>query len=574
VRALAVSGVLLYHARVSWLPGGFLGVDLFFVLSGYLITSLLLAEHLRAGRIDLLRFWLGRARRLLPAAVLVIAVCLVVGAVFLPSDLDKLRADALTSLLYVNNWHQIFGTHSYFAAFGRPSLLQQYWSLAVEEQFYLVWPLLLAGGFALRRRQWLLPAAVVAGVVSAGLMALLYHPGADPSRVYYGTDTRAAPLMVGVILAFAWPLGRMTARANRSAALVLDGIGAAGLAVVALAMLGWHDYDPFLYRGGFVIVALAAAALIAAAGHPASQLGRALGTAPLRWIGQRSYGIYLWHWPVMALTRPTIDLRWSAWILVPAQVAVTLGLATLSYHYVEMPIRRKQAWPAVKAWLDDRRPHARLAAVGATAALAGIVIASAAVVPASASKSPHRPLASAAASAPVSPVPVASVRKPPAGSSSASTRSGVLAVGASVMLAAQPDLERRLHARVDAAVGRQPSEIIDRLQRYRDAHALPPNVVVQIGDNGPVWSADMTRLRAVLSGVPHVVLVNIREPTSWQTEVNDTLAQAGRTWPNATIADWLAASSNPSLLYDAAHPDPAGAAVYANIVARALAGQA
>jgi hypothetical protein len=148
-----------------------------------------------------------------------------------------------------------------------------------------------------------------------------------------------------------------------------------------------------------------------------------------------------------------------------------------------------------------------------------------------------------------------------------------LAVGASVMLAAQAELEQRLGARVDAAVGRQPSAIIDRLQAYRDAHALPPDVVVQIGDNGPVWSADMTRLHAVLSGVPHVVLINVREPTSWQAEVNDTLAQAIRTWPSATIADWLSASSNPSLLYDSAHPDPAGAAVYAGVVARSLAGR-
>lgn len=274
IRALAVGGVLLYHARVSWLPGGFLGVDLFFVLSGYLITALLLAEHRRCGRIDLPRFWAGRARRLLPAAILVIAVCLMVVAVFLPDDLDTLRADALTAVLYVNNWHQILGAHSYFAAFGRPSLLQHYWSLAVEEQFYLLWPLLLAGGLAVFRRPWLATGAIVAVASSAGLMALLYHPGIDPSRVYYGTDTRATPLMIGAILAFAWPLGRLTAPASRDAALVLDAIGVAGLAVVALAMLGWHDYDSFLYRGGFVVVAVAAAALLAAAGHPASHLGR------------------------------------------------------------------------------------------------------------------------------------------------------------------------------------------------------------------------------------------------------------------------------------------------------------
>ncbi|MBV9048555.1 MAG: acyltransferase, partial [Solirubrobacterales bacterium] len=230
VRALAVTAVVLYHARVPWLPGGFLGVDVFFVLSGYLITSLLLAEYRRAGRIDLSRFWIRRARRLLPAALLVIVVCLIVEAVFLRGNLGAFRGDALASVLYVNNWHQIFAGQSYFAAFGRPSLLEHYWSLSVEEQFYVVWPLVLVGGFAISRRRWVVGAAVAAVFISMVLMALLYHGGVDASRAYYGTDTRAAPLMIGAILAFAWPFGRMTAQPGRSARAVLDGVGLLAIA--------------------------------------------------------------------------------------------------------------------------------------------------------------------------------------------------------------------------------------------------------------------------------------------------------------------------------------------------------
>ncbi len=586
IRAIAVAAVVLYHAHVAWLPGGFLGVDVFFVLSGYLITSLLLAEHRRSDRVDLVRFWLGRARRLLPAAVLVIVVCLAIVAVFLPGELATLRGDGLASLFYVSNWHQILAQHSYFTAFGRPSLLQHYWSLAVEEQFYLVWPVLMAAGLLASRRRWVLAGAVLAGVLSAGLMALLYHQGSDPSRVYYGTDTRAAPLMIGAIMAFAWPLGRMTGRVGRGATTWLDGAGLAGLGVLMLAMQRWHDFDPFLYPGGFVLAALAAAGVIGVAGHPASRLGRALSVRPLRWIGQRSYGIYLWHWPVIALTRPGIDLSWSPWILVPSQIAATLALASLSYRYVEMPFRRGTALGRVAAWLAGGRPHRRFAGASTIAATVVGLIALVGFAPSTSSSSERGLRASAAVANPLIALPQpdsavrrALIRRPPrarrrelAGGRVARRGVGrVLAVGASVMAAAAPALAHRLGARVDAAVGRQPSAIIDRLQAYRDAGRLPPTVVVQIGDNGPVWSADLTRLHRVLSGVSHVVLVNVREPASdWQGEVNDALAQVVRSWPTATVADWLSASANPDLLYDGAHPDPAGQAAYAAVVARAL----
>lgn len=561
IRAIAVTGVLLYHGRVPWLPGGFLGVDVFFVLSGYLITSLLLAQLRRMEAVDVRAFWLRRARRLLPAAVLVIAVSLVVVAAFYPASLSGLRGDALASLLYVNNWQQILGHHSYFEAFARPSLLQHYWSLAVEEQFYFVWPLLLALGCRRLGTRWVIAGALCVAVLSAALMALLHHPGVDPSRVYYGTDTRATPLMVGALLAFAWPLGRMSASADRRATLILDAAGVAGLGAVIAAMASCHDYDPFLYRGGFVAAAVAAAAVVAVAAHPATRLARTLGRGPLRFIGQRSYGIYLWHWPVMALTRPGIDVGLSLWLVVPAQALATVALAELSYRYVEMPVRRREAWPKVRGRLDRLRPRQRLAVVGTAAAgMIGLVVTTG-FLPLSSPSAARAPLLSAAADRPIA---------------GAQLRArGVLAVGASVMLAAEPALRRQLGARVDAAVGRQPSAILARLAAYRAAGALPPNVVVQIGDNGPVWSAEVARMRSILAGVPHVVLVNVREPgTSWQDEVNGELKQAVSRWPQASIADWKSASANRSLLYDGVHPNHAGQRVYATVVARALSGEA
>ncbi len=561
LRAVAVAGVLLYHAGVAWMPGGFLGVDVFFVLSGYLITSLLLAELGTGGRIDLWRFWLGRARRLLPAALLMIAVSLLVVAIFLPGELVSARGDAIASALYVNNWHQVLADRSYFAAFGRPSLFAHLWSLAVEEQFYLLWPLALGFGLARLGRPRMV-ALTVAGVIgSVALMALLYDPRGDPSRVYYGTDTRAAPLLAGALLAFAWPPGRLTERAGRGAGPLLDGLGLLGFVALAAALAGAHDHDGWLYRGGFAAVALAALALIAAAVHPAAHAGRALGVAPLRWIGQRSYGIYLWHWPVMALTRPGIDVRWDRTPVIALQLGLTVAIAELSYRHLEMPVRRGDAGRALRALLDRWRPRQRLAAIaGVAAALVGL-----------AGFAFGRPVGRAADPLASRPPATGAARGTPTAAVPGAT-GAPLAVGASVMLAAEPALRRWLgrRARIDAAVGRQPSDILARIEDYARRGRLPDRVIVQIGDNGPLSEADMARLRADLRGIPRVVLVDVRVPREWEAQANATLAAAVRGWPQARIADWYAASGDSSLLYDEAHPNARGEEVYARVVARAL----
>ncbi len=207
LRALAVGAVLLYHAGMPWMPGGFLGVELFFVLSGYLITSLLLGEWVAEGRIDLGAFWLRRARRLLPALFLLLAVTLVFAIFFMPDEVAGLRGDTLAASTYVTNWYLAFNQQSYFELVGRPSLLQHLWSLAVEEQFYLLWPLLFIGGMRLLRTRQSMRIATLAGAVASTLLMLaLYNPDADPSRIYYGTDTRAAGLLIGCTLAFGMSL--------------------------------------------------------------------------------------------------------------------------------------------------------------------------------------------------------------------------------------------------------------------------------------------------------------------------------------------------------------------------------
>src|ERR687897_840869 len=382
LRALAVIAVLLYHADLAWIPGGFLGVEVFFVISGYLITALLLAEWRQRGRIDLKTFWLRRARRLLPALYVLLVVTLAFAVVFLPGEVAGLRGDVLAAFGYVTNWYLIFGQESYFEAVGRPSLLQHLWSLAVEEQFYLIWPPILAlglwiGATRLRPRR-VLRVALFGAVASAVAMALLYTPRVDPSRIYYGTDTRATGLLCGAALALLWspgeknrPLearhrrlklagrGRFRRRWGWTAPLLLDVLGFAALGGLVWFCLYLGELQPFLYMGGFALVGLATTATIMAVVHPHTLIGaRLLGSVPLRWIGVRSYGIYLWHWPVFMVTRPELDVPFDGLPLIALHLGLTLVLADLSYRFVERPIRRGalgRAWKALRKARGGRR---------------------------------------------------------------------------------------------------------------------------------------------------------------------------------------------------------------------------
>ncbi|MBO7748902.1 acyltransferase, partial [Paenibacillus sp. MWE-103] len=340
LRAIAVIAVIAYHLNLPRVPGGLLGVGIFFVLSGYLITDILLKQHAKAGRLDLRDFWLRRARRLLPAMLIMLA--LVSGWLLIadPGRLAAMKGEIASALLYYSNWRLIFHDVSYFESFGPPSPLGHLWSLAVEEQFYLVWPLalvFLVG--ALKTRGRLLLAILAGAAASAGLMALLYVPGLDPSRVYYGTDTRAFGLLIGAALAVVWPSWKLRESTSRRGKLAIDAVGTAGLAAVALMIATVGEYDAFLYRGGMVVLSLAAAAVVAAMAHPASGLARVVGSKALQWVGARSYGIYLYHYPVIALSTPAAQVDEFHPLRAALQVLASVALAELSWRYVEEPIR-------------------------------------------------------------------------------------------------------------------------------------------------------------------------------------------------------------------------------------------
>ena len=572
LRAIAVAAVFLYHSRIDWLPGGFFGVDLFFVLSGYLITSLLLVEWDAGTRIDLRRFWLRRARRLLPALVVVVLAALILAAIFARADLARTRGDAVSSLLYYTNWHLIFANHSYFVRMGNPSLLQHLWSLAVEEQFYVIWPLLLVPGLVLigRRR---LPYVVVAGIAgSAALMWILYKP-TDPSRVYYGTDTRAFLLLMGILLALVWP---HIERLRRGLPL-LELLGVSALVATVLLFRQMEDFNPTLYRGGDLAAAFCFAVLIAAVAHPATGLGEALGIAPLRWLGERSYGIYLWHWPIVELMRPGVDIPWTGPGVVVAQAAIVLSAAALSYRYVEQPIRTG----SLQRRLAEYSRRIRLEVVGGTAAGLAAALAILFFIPHAlspvtgyVSNTPPANAGTHQKKNTTEPHPhpgVQPVEHTTQPKLHAQPPGRILALGDSVMLGCRRQLREALHhrVRVDATVGRQIKDTIDELQRLRRHHKLPKTVVIQVGNNGPLWYPDLVRLRHALHGIADVIVVNVRNSTSWQDESNHALTGWLHDWREAHLADWYGASTD-KMLSDGTHPWPYACWNYARLIENTL----
>ncbi len=341
LRAIAVLAVIAYHLDPGLAPGGLLGVSVFFTLSGYLITDLLLGQREALGRLRLGDFWLRRARRLLPALFLMLAVVVAWVTLLDRSLLPGLRGDVLAAVAYVSNWWNIVRDASYFARFGPPPPLDHLWSLAVEEQFYLIWPFLLWLGLRYVPGRFTLAGLTLAGAaLSAAAMAWIYEPGVDPTRVYEGTDTRAFALLVGAALAMVWPSRKLRADLiTVRGRLLLDTAGVVGLVVIGLLIWRTSEYSPLLYKGGILLLTVGTVLAVTALVHPASWLGVAVGWAPLRWLGVRSYGIYLWHYPIIVLTAPSMQQKASLGLEV-IQVVATIAVAALSWRFFEEPIRR------------------------------------------------------------------------------------------------------------------------------------------------------------------------------------------------------------------------------------------
>lgn len=612
VRALAIIGVLLYHADVTGtkggfftgFAGGFLGVDVFFVLSGFLITTLIVEEFARSGRINFGQFYLRRARRLLPALFLMLAVVAVIAAFFYHDSAQSVRTDGLASLLYVTNWWFIFQEHSYFTSWGT-SLLQHLWSLSVEEQFYLIWPAIAFVLLKWRGRKAVFVTALVLSLASTIWMFYvvtsqgLLQPGSDPSRAYFGTDTHVMGLLLGAAMAIVWRPGRLKQTLSAGAAMTITFIGFASLAAIIWIFISVPESSHWLYQGGFLALSLIVCLLIAGASHPGAPFGKIFGAQPMRWFGQRSYGLYLWHWPIFLLLQPVEDIPIvGVWNFV-LRMALTCAVAEISYRFFELPIRRGVIGRTWKNWRatprGERRVTAPQAAITAVIALLALGVTGVALAAAPApmnladdylqgrtsvsiTKAPTT--TTSASTTPTDDPTSAPTTDPSSGAASSDKQTsakptknanGILtAIGDSVMLGVEPTLIGQVKgAQVDAQVSRQASEVLDVIQSLKRDGLLAPIVVIHSGTNGEITEDELRNMLELLTDRDRVVVININVPRPWMDANNAMIARVVPEYPNAVIADWYAASIDHPEYFapDGTHPQwPGGIKAFVKLI--------
>ncbi len=578
LRAVAVIAVVLYHADVAWIPGGFLGVDVFFVLSGFLITSLLLVELDRTGGLDFRNFYIRRARRLLPALFAVLAVTAVLVATVAYDGAAAFRRDLPGALLYYSNWLSILTETSYFEFIGRPPMLKHLWSLAVEEQFYIFWPAIAL--FAYRWRGARAVGLVALGGALLSTMAMTVGslvgdmPGAaDPSRLYFGTDTHAMGVFVGAALAVVWRPGRTSPVLPRQARMVITAAGVAALLVLVAMFTMLGEFSTFLYRGGFLVVALVSAVVVAAASHRGVLFGTWLGMRPMRWVGERSYGIYLWHWPLFLVTRPGVDIPVDGVVALALRLVLLLGIAELSYRYLEMPVRRgalTRAWGRVR---EGDLPQPSRMLLGSLAAVVALVMVTGfrvATAPAPAATGGMTAAQFAALAPARAPLERDFARMLDA--EGLDPRAKVTAFGDSVMLGASGALESdTFNLDLHAKVATQAADVLESITSQVRNAAVRDTVILHVGNNGIVTEDQLRGMLDELSGVPKVVLVNVRVPRAWMKPNNELISSVARDYPNVVLADWAKASEDHRdyMVSDGVHLTGKGAAVYTRVIAEA-----
>ena len=562
LRAVAVIAVMLYHLGFSWIPGGFLGVDLFFVISGYVITRLLLDSIQRSGGLDLRAFYKARIRRLFPPLIFMIIVTTLYICIWAPETVRRFVSDSPFSIFGLMNWWLVFRHTDYFDSIARPPLLQHTWSLGVEAQFYLIWPLsllLVLRQFGKKR----IPGAALLIAAISGITLLIVSFQVDAasasqvSHVYFGTDTHSIGLFLGAALAVSWVPQNLKEQVNKRAQDFIDGIGVFGFVGILATFLFVNETDPTLYKLAFPLAGIFGCAIITSVVHPASRFAPILSSKIAVWIGERSYSIYLWHWVVFQLTRPKVDLEGSTWALYLLRILIVFALADISLRLVELPVRSGMVEYWFKGMKYRTKNVQRRQKSFVALAIISITLATS-LLSANAITRSDRDVAAMKAQL-TQPVQNTEISNAQPG--------GLWVTGDSVILGIHYELEKRSHiALINARVGRQAPELLTVMQQDK-SHVDASPVIFDLGNNNRLTEAEVAAIFEEVKNQPQIIVVNTAVPRGWRDENNVLIAKYAQMY-GATLIDWATISSGHPEYFapDGVHLVPTGVQVYVEAI--------
>ncbi|ENR4625372.1 acetyltransferase [Staphylococcus pseudintermedius] len=579
VRAVAVIAIIIYHLNPQWLSGGFLGVDTFFVISGYLITSLLLTEYHNTGKIELMSFWLRRVKRLIPAVLFLVMGVIVLSLIFMPTEIQKVRADSIAAIFYVSNWWYIMQNVDYFEQFAVQPL-KHLWSLAIEEQFYLVFPIVLLSLLSfIRRLKSIRIIFLILLVISMIAMMVLYVPNENVARVYFGTDTRIQTLLMGVLLALVWPPFQLKAKVNRQMRTMIDTAGVVGLAILFICFKFVSETNSILYYGGFFLISTVTLLVIASSVHPSGYFAKFLGNKVFTFIGSRSYSLYLWHYPIIVLIHHQFVQGQIPPLVYVVEILLMVLMAEFSYKFIEQPFRKEGfnifAFNHLKNWRSQKVLRTWLVIILLIPTLLVMV----GGFNRSAQKNSTRVTEVNTEEIDkliTQPLPLPQLKIDGfvvKGNKQKYASWKPLLIGDSVMVDIGDDFRSFVpKADINGKVGRQLVEATSlakrQYQSYRDKNDI---VVLELGTNGDFTEEQLNSLLEQF-GEADIYLVNTRVPRSYESHVNQVLAKAAKKRANVTLVDWYSRSENHTEYFapDGIHLQPPGVRALTNSIIQAI----